>query len=534
MIWKRISGWSLAVLLGLTIAGFRPAAPALAQAAERELEYGEALAVWDLAAARRAAATVPAGPRRQLYMGIVAFFEAKYKSAEELIAAALASDSLAPGSSERADAERYLSLTRGERRALASATEIRSPDGKIIAVFSSPKDTLLAPYLFDAMAKARAELGTQLGVFPDHPVRFEILDDPAKLALVTSLTTDNIYTTGTVGVTKYRRIMMITPRVMLRGYPWLDTAVHEYVHYLLTIRTGNNAPVWLHEGLAKLLETRWRTKNLAELGPASASLLAAALKKDDLVTLDEMYPSVAMLPSQSRAALAYAEVQTMLELLVDSRGQQGLGALLDQVAAGADSKQALADAWGGSFEQFQAKWRQQAARSSAKIISRAGARDFRGIEFQDPDKPAKDSGLEDVFSHLGGGKARQHARLGVLLTVRGHHQAAVLEYERARRADKRFRDDPRLARRLGELYLLLGQPDKAAVLLTLAADAEPEQPNIAAAQGRALLLIGSLEAAERALMRAIRINPFIPDIHCDLAKLAGDPEAKQREQTHCR
>jgi len=531
---KRFSRWSLAFVLGLTTAGFRPSGPASVQAAERELGYSEALAVWDLAAARRAASTVPAGPHRKLYLGIVAFFEAKYESAEELIAAALASDALIAGSSERVDAERYLSLTRGERRALASATEIRSPDGKTVAVFSSPKDTLLAPYLFDAMTKARAELGTQLGVFPDHPVRFEILDDPAKLALVTSLTTDNIYTTGTVGVTKYRRIMMISPRVMLRGYPWLDTAVHEYVHYLLTIRTGNHAPVWLHEGLAKLLETRWRTKDLAALDPASASLLAAALRQDDLVTLDEMYPSVAMLPSQSRAALAYAEVQTMLELLVRSRGQQGLGGMLDRVARGVDSKQALADAWGGTFEQFQTKWRQQAARSSAQIVSRAGARDFRGVEFQDPDKPAKDTGLEDVFSHLGGTKARQHARLGVLLTVRGHHQAAVMEYERARRADKQFRDDPRLARRLGELYLLLGKPEQAAVLLALAADAEPEQPNIAAAQGRALLLIGSFEAAERALMRAIRVNPFIPDIHCDLAKLADDPETKQREQAHCR
>ena len=27
---------------------------------------------------------------------------------------------------------------------------------------------------------------------------------------------------------------------MVHGYGWLDTAVHEYVHYLLTLRTGSN------------------------------------------------------------------------------------------------------------------------------------------------------------------------------------------------------------------------------------------------------------------------------------------------------
>ena len=36
--------------------------------------------------------------------------------------------------------------------------------------------------------------------------------------------------------TKYRRIMMVSPRVMLYGYGWIDTAVHEYVHYVVTLR----------------------------------------------------------------------------------------------------------------------------------------------------------------------------------------------------------------------------------------------------------------------------------------------------------
>ena len=59
--------------------------------------------------------------------------------------------------------------------------------------------------------------------------------------------------------------MMITPRVMVYGYGWLDTAVHEYVHYLLTIRTKNAAPVWMQEGLAKLMETRWRLQQAAAI-----------------------------------------------------------------------------------------------------------------------------------------------------------------------------------------------------------------------------------------------------------------------------
>jgi hypothetical protein len=259
------------------------------------------------------------------------------------------------------EAQHHLGLARGEQRALGPAIREVSPDGHVEVVFADSRDALLAPYLFAAMAAARAALGDDIGVLPDEPIRFEILDDAAKLALVSPLTLDNVYTTGTVGITKYRRIIMISPRVLLYGYGWLDTAVHEYVHYLVTIRTRNRAPVWLQEGLAKLLETRWRSPNPLPLEPGPRKLLARGLAKDDLVTFDEMYPSLAMLPSQERAALAYAQVQTMLELVRELRGRAGLAVLLDRVAAGESAVDALAAAWGGPFAGFEEQWKRRCA-----------------------------------------------------------------------------------------------------------------------------------------------------------------------------
>ena len=142
--------------------------------------------------------------------------------------------------------------------------------------------------------------------------------------------------------------------------------------------------------------------------------------------------------------------------------------------------------------------------------------------------------LGDVFSHLGGGAARQHARLGVLLTLRGHLAQAARQYEKARAADARVADDPKLARRLGELYLQLGQPARAAPLLRRAGADDPEQPSLAAAEGRALRLSGDLTGARLALARAVRQNPFIPALHCDLAALAEDPAERTREAALCR
>lgn len=488
-----------------------------------------ALAGWDLPTARKEASAAPEGAAKDVKLGIIAIYEGNYDEAQSLLSAALASGELGKETAEAEEAEHFLGLARGSQRALADAVTVTSPDGHVEAVFADEKDALIAPYLFEAMATAREALGDDLGVRPPEPIRFEFLDDPLKLAMVTPLTTENIRTTGTVGVTKYRRIMMISPRVMVYGYGWIDTAVHEYVHYLLTIRTGNQAPVWLQEGLAKLLETRWRRTEPEPLDAAIAARLHRAIVRDELVTLDEMYPSVAMLPSQELAALAYAEVQTMLELVHTRRGPAGIAKLLDAVAAGDDAKDALASAWGDSFEGFMVEWK----KATKKKTARSPGGELDRIQFADGDsKPAEQ--LSDVFSHLGGGRARQHARLGTLLQARDHDIAAAAQYEKARKADKRAKVDPVLSRRLGRLYVRLGQFEPSLDLLQIAAKADPEDANLAADQGRALLQTGDRDAAQAALWRAIRVNPFIPGLHCDLAELTDDPARRKDEQALCR
>lgn len=498
--------------------------------------FDGAINAWDLGDAADAVAAMPPGSARDVKAGVLAFHRAAYPEAESLLAGAVASGQLPPAGALREEAQHYLDLARGAQRALGPATRLTSPDGQVEVVFANAKDELIAPYLFAAMAEARQAFAADLGIEPDHPVRFEILDDAVKLALVSPLTRENVYTTGTVGITKYRRIVMVSPRVMLYGYGWIDTAVHEYVHYLVTLKTRNRAPVWLQEGLAKLLETRWRSREPLPLEPPARKLLAKALAADDLVTFAEMYPSLAMLPSQERAALAYAQVQTMLGVLHEERGGAGIDELLRRVAAGEDAEAALASAWGDSFERFDAHWRDVMKKRTAGKPGGA----LRKLQFLAPDQQAAaEAGedlslLGDVFSHLGGGAARQHARLGVLLTLRGHLGAAAKQYEKARTSDARVRDDAKLARRLGELYLQLGKAARAVPLLRRAGEDDPEQPNLAAAEGRALRLVGDLAGARLALARALRVNPFIPALHCDLAQVATDPVEQQREQGLCR
>ena len=515
--------------------GATSVSPELAEDIEAVRRVIDALEAWDLPTVRSTIGELR-GPARELASGALAIYEARYADAESTLAGVVAS--LATDDPLRDRAEHYLELARGASLALGDAVTLRSADGRFEAAFADSQDAILAPYLFAAMAAAYDEFGTIIGVRPDEPIRFEFYDEPGKLALVTPLTLENIYTTGTVGICKYRRIMMVTPRVMLYGYGWLDTAVHEYVHYVLTLRTGNAAPVWLQEGMAKLLETRWRESSQQPLSPGVAKLLHDALARDELVTLEQMHPSIAMLPSQELAALAYAEAETMLGLLEEMRGPAAMTRLMDEVAAGVDAKLAFSRAWGDDFEAFFATWKATMSRRTAG--AGAAAASVSRLAFRDGDEAASDELRDDpslrgdVFSHLAGGQARQFARLGVLLTLRGHLEAAVIEYEKARRSDRRVARDPKLARRLGELYLELGRADEALELLILAGKDEPENANIAAAEARARRLTGDAAGARVALDRALRQNPFIPGIHCDLAELAEDEDTRARERGLCR
>lgn len=510
-----------------------PAAPASETAARRSstqegifVRIELALAQLDLDAAKQAADLLPSGPARGLALGLIAHTAGEYASAEKTLLATLEAPAIVPALAART--RRTLDLVRGTQRALKGNTAITSEDARFSAIFADQRDEVIAPYLFAALGSGLTNLSAALEVTPTLPVRYEIYDDPESLSLATPLSLKAVYTTGTVGLCKYKKVMQLSPRTMLYGYRWADTATHELTHLLVTLRSGDRAPVWLQEGIAKLYETRWRRETPAPLAPSRLKILRRAIKDDALITLEQMHPSIALLPSQEDAALAYAEVQTMLEMVWRKGGDAAIRALIDDVAGGMQAKAALAAAWGDTFEAFMDAWRVDVLRAQ----NTPGA-PFKPRQFDESDNDQPPPPDADVFSHLTGGRGRQFARLGLLLAVQGHKQAAAIEFEKARAESTDIRDDPTLARELGRMYIDLGEPERALPLLELASAADPGHASLAADHGRALRLAGQHERARERLMEAVWMNPFIPSIHCDLAELAPDEESQRRERRQC-
>ena len=158
-------------------------------------------------------------------------------------------------------------------------------------------DRVLTPLIADIAARARTALARDLRVDLPRPLRVDLVRDQYSLSMVSGLPIEAAQTTGTVAVARWGRVIMVSPRAAPMGYPWQDTLAHEITHLALSRASGDNAPLWLQEGIAKREETQWRsTRPLDDRARHTEQARAALLAGED-VGIDRLGPSIAMLPT---------------------------------------------------------------------------------------------------------------------------------------------------------------------------------------------------------------------------------------------
>ncbi len=155
-------------------------------------------------------------------------------------------------------------------------------------------------------------------------MRVEIFPTTATFYPASSLSSRDIEVSGAIGICKFNKIMLLSPRNLARGYRWTDALSHEYIHYIIVQLSHNRAPIWLHEGIAKYFESAWRLPQGAWLDRRSESLLAHALRHNSFVGFKNMDPSLVKLDTTYQVQLAYAEASSAIDFIVQQRGAEGL------------------------------------------------------------------------------------------------------------------------------------------------------------------------------------------------------------------
>ena len=498
--------------------------------------FGEAQAA--LETLRKAA---PGAPEVGYLDGYTKFMRGEYDGAAHELFAAAQMPNASPDIKMMAD------LAKEARDAVKDHKEERSQH---IVIRYPAEDAVLVPYARDTLEAAYKALHDDLGFEAEMPIRVEFYRSPADLASVSSLSQAEVARTGTIALCKWARLMVTTPRALAYGYPWLDTINHELVHYAVSTLTGDRAPVWLQEGLAKFLERRWREPAGGRIPPAMEHLLAKALHSGKLIPFDAMHPSMAKLPSAEDATLAFAEVANAIAYLHQKGGMEALRDAIKRVADGEDARVAVAAAAGGSWADFERGWRAFMAAQKYKTFP---AIDIPTVHIRKPAAIAsgRKPSVEDALSSsLKASAPFRHLRLGNMLLKRDRPRAAVAEYEKGAKAvaagGRASRGDPSAAWvfpvKLGRTYLALGEPDRALKALAPVQTLYPDLPWPALIAGEALVAKGAPAEALAPQRASLAANSFDPRVHCALADAYSKLPSSERppaatvarEQGFCR
>jgi len=518
-----------ALLVFATIAALPAAARTTSQLAER---IDNELEAWDIEGAQRGLGELlsqdPGSAAAAYFRARVLFEQGKY-----------AESSAAYGEARSRGAGQIDGFEAMAKLAQAAADELKGDEvheSAHFVVYTRPgKDALLFPYALEALEKAHAALTQDLGYSPPGKVRVEVYETAQALARVSPLTVAEIKASGTIALCKYNRLMITSPRALLRGYAWLDTVSHEFVHYLVTRKGRNTVPIWLQEGLAKFLETRWRGAPGLAVDEGSTALLTRAARDRKLIPFAAMHPSIAKLPTQEAAALAFAEVESAIKLLHQRGGQQALTELVAAMASGFSDENAVAQAYGKPFPQFEQEWRADLLKPRREPAAQApgSARPLAAhkLVFKEDARKKGAAGTEAGEERPTDPEAKRSVRLGEIFFARRRWAAAALEYGKARA--RLTREVPLLARRYAFAQIQLGRLGEAESALAAAVSRDPQDEAAQVLYARVLSKRGEHARARAALEAGIAIDPFDPDLHdvyVAVAKELKDDALLEREK----
>ena len=130
-------------------------------------------------------------------------------------------------------------------------------------------------------------------------------------------------------------------------------------------------------------------------------------------------------------------------------------------------------------------------------------------------------------------KARDFMRLASMLRKRGLPRAAIIEYLKARALLGQRHD--LVANSLARAYLEISNPASAISALLPVLEYYPELPGPQVTLGIAYLRNGDLPSAVKHLNAGLNINPFNPEVHCNLADaLSKSTPRRARHSVLCR
>jgi tetratricopeptide (TPR) repeat protein len=389
---------------------------------------------------------------------------------------------------EEGDVASLSALAESCARATAAARVVEDPKRGLWLRLQDADDEPLTPYLFEVAERAREAVRVDLGVELPRPLRIDVVRDLFSLSGVSGLPLEAAETTGTVAVARWGRVTLLSPRASRHGYPWEDTLAHELVHLALSRATRDFAPLWLQEGVAKRQEQRWREPRPFDDPEAHDRTARRALILGTSVGVDNLGPSIAMLPSANAASIAFSEVTSFINFWIRENGRAAFRLLLQDLKglAQRDPNDALRGVSGYDLSEWIVRWQ-------------------AWLLLQEPAE--RSSGMV-----AGGSPELGRVRIGDLLLRGQYYDAAARNFEAAL---KRAPGASALRYRVSQAELAAGRSGVAEERLGKLDDLDGPHAGWFALRGRFDKQAGNAVAAAKALDMALSLDPWSELVACE-------------------
>ncbi|MGC8927538.1 MAG: tetratricopeptide repeat protein [Myxococcota bacterium] len=428
-------------------------------------------------------------PEKILYLrGKLAFFMGDYESANKFLSGLSEKDYLV-----RCAINAY-NLTRNYKR---YETE------HFIILYPDERDEIYLEYLGAGLEEGLRTLSPIFGFRLERKIRVEILQDQFDLEKLTTLPKEAIEKTNTIAVTKFNKIMLSSPETQLEGYDYVNTAIHELIHFMISTLTNERTPVWIHESLARYFD-HYSNKRLPDLRPDALALLKKRYEKRNLITFQQIHPSMALLPSQEDTAVAFSEVFLVSEFLLKRLGEGFVKELLKMLKEHNDMDEIFSHFGFGSFSAFEKEFFKYMGKRLEKITTTEHLYYDRTI------KKGKRS------EYLGDAVAMKYVKLGDLLFLEKLFYAAFIEYDKA---SKYGVLNPHIENRKAFALLNAGKFNEAVSVLEKIQEIYPDYYSTFVNLARANISLKNYSKATDALERAVRINPFDKELYLMYQKI---------------
>jgi len=360
----------------------------------------------------------------------------------------------------------------------------------------NPQDGILAGPLLQYMEAAYESLQPSFKkvALKNEKAPIEIFPDLKSFSEVSGLSLSRFRATGTIALTLEQRLMILSPRNLAKGYPWAETAVHEFIHYMIRRISAENVPIWLHEGTAQIFQGYPYSKGM-HLDPSQWGLFKkrrANKKLLDLKTLQEPFP---YRETPEEAELAYIQALLFTNWL-DT--QCGVIQLIE---------------WSGSLKSVDRALEKCTGKSAAVLSKEFSEKIMPSIQVpkgSDVEFYARDFSSDDPIEAEGkktDQKSRNTATLANELFKQGRYRSAAMEMEKALVSTPVA--PPSWRQQLGISLMRSSKPKDAQIVLRRLLKDYPREASAYYLLASQELEKSQVEKAWSLLVHGFFVNPFL-------------------------